>query len=75
MVSLTMDAEAKWTRTHAFDCKTLGGTPIDMSFALFNDSTTQNMVALCAVSDTDYFLHIAPCGRPRRVAFTTPMAT
>jgi hypothetical protein len=49
------NATAKWTRTHAFDCKTLGGSPRDTSWALYNDSTTSEMVALCAISDTDRF--------------------
>src|SRR5262245_3231723 len=56
MTSFAMDAEAKWTRTHAFDCKTLGGAPVDTAFALHNDSTTAEMIALCAIADTDYFL-------------------
>jgi hypothetical protein len=51
-----MEADAKWTRTHAFDCKTLDGTPIDTRFAFFNNSTTYEMVVLCAVPDTDYFM-------------------
>ena len=51
-----VNASAKWTRTHAFDCTTLGGSPRDTSYALYNNSTTSEMVALCAVSDTDRFL-------------------
>lgn len=54
--SVPIMADAKWTRTHGFDCKTLEGAPIDTSYALYNNSTTQEMVALCAVFDTDYFL-------------------
>ncbi|MCI0667405.1 MAG: hypothetical protein L0Y43_05050 [Methylococcaceae bacterium] len=55
-MGLSLEANAKWTRTHAFDCKTLGGGPIDTSFALFNGHISQEMVALCAVSDDDRFL-------------------
>ena len=54
--SLAMDVEAqRWTKTHAFDCTTLGGTPLDTGYALHNDSPTQDMIALCAIADTNFF--------------------
>jgi hypothetical protein len=54
LLALGGTADAKWTRTHAFDCKTFGGTPSDTAYALYNLSTTQEMFAVCPVSDTDY---------------------
>lgn len=54
--SVANPADAEWTRTHASDCKTLGGAPIDTSYAIYNNSTTQEMVFLCAVHDDDRFL-------------------
>ena len=53
---LAINANAKWTRTHATDCTTIGGTVMDVNWAIHNDSSTQSMVILCAVSDTDRFL-------------------
>jgi hypothetical protein len=49
-------ATAKWTRTHASSCMTLGGAPIDTSYAIYNNSTSAEMYALCAVDDSDYLL-------------------
>jgi hypothetical protein len=51
-----MDVEAKWTRTHAFHCKTLGGIPMDTAYGLHNDSSDQDMIALCAIADTSDFM-------------------
>jgi hypothetical protein len=56
IASLAMDVDAKWTRNHASACTTYKGTLVDTGFAFFNDSTTQVMALLCAVSDTDRFL-------------------
>ena len=58
-----LSANAKWERTHAFDCKTLGGSPAIADFSLFNASTSalfnasagQDMVVLCAIPDDDRF--------------------
>lgn len=54
--TMPITVNAKWTRTHASDCTTLGGQPIDTSYAIYNNSTTQEMVLLCAVHDDDRFL-------------------
>lgn len=54
--TMPFTANAKWTRTHASDCTTLGGMPIDTSWAIHNNSTTQDMVFLCAINDDDRFL-------------------
>lgn len=51
-----LNANAKWTRTHASGCTTIGGTVLDTNYSIHNDSGTQDMVFLCAVSDTDRFL-------------------
>jgi len=53
---LALSANAKWTRTHASDCTTIGGQVVDTNYSLRNESGTQDMVFLCAVSDTDRFL-------------------
>jgi hypothetical protein len=53
----TTPAEAKWTRTHASGCIAVNPglrSPYDVSFALWNDSTTGEMTLLCPLSDTDY---------------------
>ena len=52
---VTVNANAKWTRTHAADCTTIGGSAMDTNYAIHNNSSTQEMVVLCAVSDTDRF--------------------
>lgn len=53
MASLAIDVDATtYIQTHAFDCKTLGGTPIDTSYALHNDSAAADMVALCAIPES-----------------------
>ena len=52
------DAQAvvtKYTRTHANACATYGGAPIDVDYAVHNDSTASRMVVLCDVSDDDRF--------------------
>lgn len=54
--TMPLTANAKWTRTHASDCTTLGGIPIDTSWAMYNNSTIQDMVFLCAINDDDRFL-------------------
>lgn len=56
LVAQPEQAEAKWTRTHASKCMSLGGAPLDMSFAIWNNSTVSSMVLLCPISDTDYLL-------------------
>jgi hypothetical protein len=48
-------AEARDARVHAFDCKTFGGTPIDLDFSLQNDSPTETMSILCPIPDTSAF--------------------
>lgn len=48
-------ADAAWTRTHAFDCTTFGGSPADAGYALRNNSTTGEMYVLCAVTDTSWY--------------------
>lgn len=51
-----VEADAKWTRSTVYDCKTFNGTPIDQSWALMNDSTTSSMQVLCNMPESDYYL-------------------
>lgn len=51
-VGAVTDASAWWVRTHASDCLTLGGAPLDVNFAIYNDSTTSTMQVLCPATDT-----------------------
>ena len=48
------DAGAKWMRSHSFRCKSWGGTPVDGSYGLQNDSSNDYMTAVCEVNNTDY---------------------
>jgi hypothetical protein len=52
----TSDAEAKWTRTTPWACHIIQGTALDTNWALQNDSTTNELVALCPIVDSDYLL-------------------
>jgi hypothetical protein len=52
----TSEAAAKWTRTTPWACHVLQGTALDTNWALQNDSTTRELVALCPIQDTDYLL-------------------
>jgi hypothetical protein len=49
-------AVAKWTRTTPWACHVTSGTPLDTSWALQNDSTVSELVALCPIVDSDYLL-------------------
>ena len=48
-------AQAREVRVHAFDCKTFGGRPIDLDFALQNDSSTEVMSVVCPIPDSSSF--------------------
>ena len=50
----TSDAAARWTRTTPWACHVIQGTALDTNWALQNDSTGSDLVALCPVLDTDY---------------------
>ena len=50
----TSDAAAKWTRTTPWACHVLQGTALDTNWALQNDSSVNELVALCPIADTDY---------------------
>lgn len=47
--------QARDMRVHAFDCKTFGGKPIDLGFALQNDSSTETMNVVCPIPDSSSF--------------------
>ncbi len=49
-------ADAKWTRSHVYNCRSFGGAPIDHAWALKNDSTSSSMFVLCDITDDDRFL-------------------
>lgn len=49
----SMEADAAFNlRKHASSCLALGGTPIDTSYAVFNNSTTATLTMLCDIEDT-----------------------
>jgi hypothetical protein len=50
-----MQVQARDMRVHAFDCKTFGGKPIDLNYALQNDSDTEAMSVVCAIPDSNTF--------------------
>lgn len=52
----TSDAEARWTRTTPWACHITQGGVLDTNWALQNDSSSSELVALCPIQDTDYLL-------------------
>jgi hypothetical protein len=46
---------AREMHVHAFACTTFGGKPIDLGFALQNDSATETMAVICAIPDSSSF--------------------
>jgi hypothetical protein len=50
----TSDVAAKWTRTTPWACHVIQGTALDTNWALQNNSTTNELIALCPILDTDY---------------------
>lgn len=49
----TSEASAWFARNHATKCMTQGGTPLDLNFAVQNDSTASSMLVLCPAEDTE----------------------
>jgi hypothetical protein len=55
LLAVPTAAPAREVRVHAFDCKAFGGRPIDLGFALQNDSSTETMSVVCPIADSSSF--------------------